>query len=360
MGKGKRNRDRKVTFDEAQQDVRDAEEVLAEARRRARIAAAAQRGNTRRQQMSARASRKAIDLDTGTASPEDQAAAFFNRPGDYFEARFIVYTGHNGEKLGASTVLKADESQFDYLLEVLRQIRGGFGEAMRIELTRTHTVEAPPEVPDALTGLRQAERNAARRNGRRIIPDGQPMDMRDFHLGERYGSDDPEFAAYAAGVRAEAERRDLTREELAAQLPGQTRAEVAEELSRDPRGLGDTIKHVPPETTPEALAAELGVPVESLTPLPMTGGGMAYSIKPPEVEPDGKHAAPIRHHTEPEADLMVLAGKAWAGPGWYVARPRQGAARNVNAATTGDLLGALTVDDVEVYKARQIRDEPQA
>src|SRR6478609_7637367 len=125
MGKAKRNKNRRKSGYNHEEALRRADAT----RQRARGGARAR-----------------VDIDTGTASPEDQAAAFFNRPGDYFLAKFSV--GGAVERLpGAGvtfvgeTVLKASEDQFDYLLEVLRQIRGGFDDKCRIELYRTHTVE---------------------------------------------------------------------------------------------------------------------------------------------------------------------------------------------------------------------------
>ncbi len=84
--------------------------------------------------------------------------------------------------------------------------------------------------------------------------------------------------------------REFTRDELAAMLPGQTRAEVAAELGQDPEQIGGTVHNA--DMLPEDLAAELGVPVESLRRIPMRGGGYAYTVTPPAEEPRGRHAAP--------------------------------------------------------------------
>lgn len=208
-------------LDEANRAVRQAEANLLEARRRAAQAAEAMRTRPARTVFEAgqratsnrvrRNARVPVDLDDARGqAPEDQAAAFFNRPGDYYLARFTLAVGDApttgapaGPKLAAETVLKASEDQFDYLLEVLRQIRGGFGDRCRIELYRTHTVEQAPDPgpghfpePEArlVDGLIEATEQHTKRQAREMLrehlDDGPPIPMNEFRLGERYSSAD--------------------------------------------------------------------------------------------------------------------------------------------------------------------------
>lgn len=84
--------------------------------------------------------------------------------------------------------------------------------------------------------------------------------------------------------------REFTREEITEMLPGQTRAEVAQELGKAPENLGGTVHNA--DVMPEELAAELGVPVESLQRITIQGGGYAWAVKPTPEASGGRHAAP--------------------------------------------------------------------
>lgn len=86
------------------------------------------------------------------------------------------------------------------------------------------------------------------------------------------------------------EGQEFTREQLVDMLPGQTRSEVAQELGKAPENLGGTVHNA--DMMPEDLAAELGVPVESLQRIPIRGGGHAWAVKPGPAQPGGRHAAP--------------------------------------------------------------------
>ena len=312
--------DDRPTLDEANTEVRKAERRLLYARQLAAGAAEAARNaeSRRRARMGDDAGRfrakrvhTPIDLDdAGNRSPDDQADAFFNRPGDYFLAKFAITRpaisspGHI-EIAKAETVLKASEDQFDYLLEVLRQIRGGFGNKCRIELYRTHTVEQASPSP-----TEEIVRGPARRiaPGSFTIQDGQPIPMDEFTLGprqrgpevvgtdgqtdtERAGQIPPWMSGTPLGLPDDAlAGRDLTREELQATLPGMTRAEAAAELGKRPEDIGGNVYAA--DLTREQIAADLGVPVDSVDPIPMTGGGYAYAIKPSAPPPAGRHATP--------------------------------------------------------------------
>ena len=92
-------------------------------------------------------------------------------------------------------------------------------------------------------------------------------------------------------MRARAEGQEFTREELVDMLPGQTRSEVAQELGKTPEAIGGTVHNA--DMMPEDLAAELGVPVESLQRIAIQGGGYAWAVKPSNAEQGvGRHAAP--------------------------------------------------------------------
>lgn len=369
MGKSKRNkrnRDQRIAqtglgrfldsdLANANADVREAERILLGARQRA--AHAAQQARTgsysyREHFGQDGHTRTPVDLnDAGGRSPEDQAAAFFNRPGDYFLARFQITGGGDDMPVPgptitfkAETVLKASEAEYPYLLEVLRQIRGGFGDRCRIELYRTHTVEREPEFNPTPTATNLAMRRLQAEHTRAVaedrlaeaadriigspvrppssIPDGPPMPMSDFTLGprqrgpevvggdgrtdsERNGQIPPWLASLnvcdlcrrtggehePTCVRRLEQAPDLTREELAEQLPGMTRAEAAAELGTTPEDLGGNI-YGTGDMQVEQLAAEIGVPPGCLQPIPMAGGGVAYAVIPTPPEPEGRHASP--------------------------------------------------------------------
>ncbi|KLI05813.1 hypothetical protein ABW05_24560 [Mycolicibacterium senegalense] len=106
-------------------------------------------------------------------------------------------------------------------------------------------------------------------NGEATIPDGSPQ-----QYGRDWVGPDQEF----------------TREQLTDMLPGQTRAEVAQELGKAPENLGGTVHNA--DVMPEELAAELGVPVESLQRIAIQGGGYAWAVKPTPEQAAGRHAAP--------------------------------------------------------------------
>lgn len=201
-----------------------------------------------------------------------------------------------------------------YLVEVLRQIRGAFGQHCRINLTpaephveerriagptrrmpapaaaeRTHDAAHLDDehhrqaTAEELAAVREMRARAEARNGFTLPPangrytpeDGPPM----------VPGVDPRWQ----GI--EPPDREFTREELVEMLPGQTRAEVAQELGKAPEAMGGIVRHA--DVLPEDLAAELGVPVDSLRRIAIAGGGYAWSVVPVEPpEERGRHAAP--------------------------------------------------------------------
>uniref|UniRef100_A0AAU8GMY0 Helix-turn-helix DNA binding domain protein n=1 Tax=Mycobacterium phage JustASigh TaxID=3158894 RepID=A0AAU8GMY0_9CAUD len=141
-----------------------------------------------------------------------------------------------------------------------------------------YTGPARVATPEELAAVREMRARAEARNGFTLppangkaeIPDGPP---------QLYGRD---WVAYG---------QEFTREELVDMLPGQTRAEVAQELGKEPEEIGGTVHNA--DVMPEELAAELGVPVESLQRIAIQGGGYAWAVKPTSTEQTaGRHAAP--------------------------------------------------------------------
>jgi hypothetical protein len=281
--------------------VAEAEEILMRARRRE----AAQAGRTVRRRVDL------ANLDTPEVTPAELYAEFLNRPGRFYVATIKIPLDDKalGEKIATTTTFKADDDQLLYLVEVLRQIRGAFGQHCRINLTpaepnvaerriagpavrqarsRVEEVRVGPDpaerpaTPEELAAVREMRARAEARNGFTLPPangrytpeDGPPM----------VPGVDPRWQGIAPPDR------ECTREELVEMLPGQTRAEVAEELGKAPEAIGGTVHHA--DVLPEGLAAELGVPVESLRRIPIPGGGYAWSVTPPPAEERGRHAAP--------------------------------------------------------------------
>ena len=237
--------------------------------------------------------RPAVDLanlDTPGVTHQDQWADFMNRPGRFYVAQFTIPLDddHMGQKLGATTTFKADDEQLLYLVEVLRQVRGAFGERCRIQLSPAEPVpgEEPEPLPDARVRVNGVEYIGERRD--LVVPERSERPATADELAAirqmRNTVDAPPW------VSSEEDRalNEFTREQLVAMLPGQTRREVAAELGKAPEAIGGSVRS---DQLPEELADELGVPVESLRRIPMTGGGYAWTVTPPVVE-HGRHAAP--------------------------------------------------------------------
>jgi hypothetical protein len=302
VGKSKRNKRRDQWLDDplavANEDVRAAEHRLLEARRRA--AAAAASANNRHSDR-----RRAAAAAVG-ASPEEQAEAFFNRPGDFYIAQFEIPQSTTGGPARAQCALKADEAQRDYLVEVMRQIRGAFGEGARISLSRAATQQQrvvddrPPATNVAMQRLQAAHARAVHAD-----EVSRHVDQTMRGLGEQPAASmwDLEQDTLDALLPEEMlpDVPELTREELQAQLPGMTRAEVAEELGIEPADIGGDIKGA--ETIEvEQLAAELGLSPLDLMPIDVRGGGRVYAVKPRQTQPPpGRHAAPEDDPSENDA-----------------------------------------------------------
>lgn len=270
MGKGKRNKARHLDpVALANAEVRAAEQTLLAKRQAAARAAAA--------------------MVNGQASPEEQYAEFLNRPGDYYVAQFEVRPPA-GEPptdppppITAQCVLKADEEQMPYLVEVIRQIRGAFGDRARIALTRAQTTQQ--QVAPRPTATHQAMRRLQAQHAARV-------EAWERDNAAALGVPDA-FEALAADLLPDSEPApELSREQLQAQLPGMTRREVADELGVAPADIGGDIKGAGALDV-EQLAAELGVSPLDLMPIKATDGSTVYAVKPGAGAPRaGRHAAP--------------------------------------------------------------------
>ncbi len=285
------------------------------------------------------------NLDTPDVTHAEQYAEFLNRPGRFYVGQFEIALDDEplGQKLTTQTTFKADDQQLLYLVEVLRQVRGALGAHTRITLapaephveqrrlagppTRTPTTDeaddlrgvmavhrasrealrratenrAPcvhcaedaqatpitaherPATPEELAAVREMRARADARNGFTLPPaNGHPPNVIPDGPPRQYGRD-----WVAEGQELD---REFTREELVDMLPGQTRAELAQELGKAPENLGGTVHNA--DVMPEELAAELGVPVESLQRIAIQGGGYAWAVKPTPEASGGRHAAP--------------------------------------------------------------------
>ena len=287
------------------------------------------------------------NLDTPDVTHAEQYAEFLNRPGRFYVGQFEIPLDDEplGQKLCTQTTFKADDQQLLYLVEVLRQIRGALSAHARITLTpaEPHVEERRLAGPARVTTTTPDGVTTIHRMARESVPDvpirewccGTPMT--EPHLDGcayqprpdapvDYGGParvaTPEELAAVREMRARAEARngftlppangkaeipdgpaemygrdwvgegqEFTREELVDMLPGQTRPEVAQELGKTPEAIGGTVHNA--DMMPEELAAELGVPVESLQRIAIQGGGYAWAVKPSNTEQAvGRHAAP--------------------------------------------------------------------
>ncbi|RIT64087.1 hypothetical protein D2E95_01825 [Mycobacteroides abscessus] len=178
-------------------------------------------------------------LDSDPRTPADQAHEFFTRPGDFYQVALALPAPTNGAKLGAGFIVKADDTQLPYLLEVLRQLRGALGDGTRVELTKAQITP----------------------------PDGPPMEIgKDFTLGDRFpaspGVPIPRLDGVQLGTGA------LTRP-------------AERELQ-----MGDLVDQV------DQIAQQHGVKPEQVHVIPVRGGGHAFTVKPEPQPERGRHARP--------------------------------------------------------------------
>ncbi|MDO3312381.1 Uncharacterised protein [Mycobacteroides abscessus subsp. abscessus] len=96
-------------------------------------------------------------LDSDPRTPDEQAHEFFTRPGDFYQVRLAIPLDRTefGQKLNAQFMVKADDTQLPYLLEVLRQLRGALGGNTRVELGKAEIglPVGPPTVPGPIGAM---------------------------------------------------------------------------------------------------------------------------------------------------------------------------------------------------------------
>ncbi len=188
-------------------------------------------------------------LDSDPRTPADQAHEFFTRPGDFYHVALALPAPTNGAKLGAGFIVKADDTQLPYLLEVLRQLRGALGDGTRVELTKAQIT--PPGAP--------------------------PMEIgKDFTLGDRFpaspGVPIPRINGVQLGTGA------LT--------PGTDRV----------RRVADQVAEV---------AEQHGVKPEQIQVIPVRGGGHAYTVQREPQPEHGRHARPDDWESSPKPQHLA-------------------------------------------------------
>lgn len=183
-------------------------------------------------------------LDSDPRSPADQAHEFFTRPGDFYQVALALPAPTNGAKLGAGFIVKADDTQLPYLLEVLRQLRGALGEGTRVKLTKAQIT--PPDGPPKTIGV-------------------------DYTLGDR-------FPPAPAGT---IENHDDMVSDITVVVGEDMRAPVEREHQ-----MGDLVDQV------DQIAAQHGVKPEQVQVIPVRGGGYAFTVQREPQPEHGRHARP--------------------------------------------------------------------
>lgn len=170
-------------------------------------------------------------LDSDPRTPADQAHEFFTRPGDFYHVALALPAPTNGAKLGAGFIVKADDTQLPYLLEVLRQLRGALGEGTRVELTKAQIT--PPDGPPKTIGV-------------------------DYTLSDR-------FPPAPAGT-----------------IENHV-SDIIDTYTSEEPSLEDKIA---------TTAEQFGVDPSRLRPIPIRGGGTAFTVQPEPQPEHGRHARP--------------------------------------------------------------------
>ncbi|WP_412779244.1 hypothetical protein [Mycobacteroides abscessus] len=170
-------------------------------------------------------------LDCDPRSPADQAHEFFTRPGDFYQVALALSAPTNGAKLGAGFIVKADDTQLPYLLEVLRQLRGALGEGTRVELTKAQIT--PPDGPPKTIGV-------------------------DYTLSDR-------FPPAPAGT-----------------IENHV-SDIIDTYTSEEPSLEDKIA---------TTAEQFGVDPSRIRPIPIRGGGTAFTVQPEPQPERGRHARP--------------------------------------------------------------------
>lgn len=191
-------------------------------------------------------------LDSDPRTPADQAHEFFTRPGDFYQVALSLPVSTNGADIGAQFMVKADDNQLPYLLEVLRQLRGALGAHTHVELTKAQIT--PRDDPSMEIG-------------------------QDFTLGDRFpaspGVPIPRIDGVQLGTGA------LT-------------PPVERELQ-----MADLVDQV------DQIAEQHGVKPEQVQVIPVRGGGYAYTVKPEPQPEHGRHARPDDWESSPKPQHLA-------------------------------------------------------
>lgn len=196
-------------------------------------------------------------LDSDPRTPADQAHEFFTRPGDFYQVALALPAPTNGAKLGAGFIVKADDTQLPYLLEVLRQLRGALGEGTRIKLTKAQIT--PLDGPPKTIGV-------------------------DYTLGDR-------FPPAPAGT---IENHDDIVSDITVAVGEDMRAPVERELQ-----MGDLVDQV------NQIAAQHGVKPEQVQVIPVRGGGYAFTVQREPQPEHGRHARPDDWESSPKPQHLA-------------------------------------------------------
>lgn len=191
------------------------------------------------------------DLDNDPRDPDTQAADFFTRPGDFHQVDITIPIDDEPHslKLGAKFVIKFTPDQKPLIIEVLRQLRGAL--AARITITRMN------QTSESDNDGRNSTPNDA-------IDNGPPKPTPDHPIGERTPPPPP-----------------LSRPWTAKEIDG------AIDLLRSHE---HEYEH---DVDRAKVAAELRVPADQLTPIPMSNGQTAWAhTPPPRTTSVGRHAKP--------------------------------------------------------------------
>ncbi|MBN7468652.1 hypothetical protein I3U66_23885 [Mycobacteroides abscessus subsp. massiliense] len=196
-------------------------------------------------------------LDSDPRSPADQAHEFFTRPGDFYQVALALPAPTNGAKLSAGFIVKADDTQLPYLLEVLRQLRGALGDGTRIKLTKAQIT--PPDGPPKTIGV-------------------------DYTLGDR-------FPPAPAGT---IENHDDIVSDITVAVGEDMRPPVEREHQ-----MGDLVDQV------DQIAAQHGVKPEQVQVIPVRGGGYAFTVQREPQPEHGRHARPDDWESSPKPQHLA-------------------------------------------------------
>lgn len=189
-----------------------------------------------------------LDLDADPRPAEDQAADFFNRPGDYHQVRIEVPEATNAE-----CVIKFTPEQQPLIVETLRQLRGAL--FARITITK---LEQPATDPPAAPALTTAAGTECNNGGRNLTADVAT----NFTVGEPETAI-PEAQQHYRQRQAIADHYGIPIDDvLAAPSPtGDTAWTIKRPLAQTTGG-----RHAKPDDEPLTMTASTWIPGENHDP----------------------------------------------------------------------------------------------